>query len=49
MSESGDYVGSAVTAIEEIEIFDYDEYVLLFGELPLDGIEEQDPTEPDDV
>ena len=56
MSEDGDYVGSAVTAIEDIEIFDYDEYEFLFGPLPLTGIEdledradyEADYTEQDD-
>ena len=40
MSEDGDYVGSAVTAIEDIEIFDYDEYEFLFGPLPVTGIED---------
>lgn len=40
--EASDYVGAAAIAIDEIEIFDYDEYVDIFGDLPLDGIEETD-------
>ena len=45
--DDGGYSGSEVTAIDEIEIYDYDEYVELYGEVPLGGIEEQDETEPE--
>lgn len=38
--DDGGYSGSEVTAIDEIEIYDYDEYVDIYGELPLGGIEE---------
>jgi len=44
--DDGGYSGSEVTAIDEIEIYDYDEYLAQYGELPLGGIEEQDETEP---
>lgn len=45
--DDGGYSGSEVTAIDEIEIYDYDEYIAEYGELPLGGIEETDETEPD--
>jgi hypothetical protein len=47
VSDEGGYSGSEVTAIDDIEIYDYDEYLAIYGELPLGGIEEQDETEPD--
>jgi len=50
VSDDGGYSGSEVTAIDEIEIYDYDEYLELYGDLPLGGIEESeyDDAEYDD-
>jgi hypothetical protein len=41
-----DYLGSAGTFVDEIEIYDMDDYIALFGELPITGLED---SEPDDV